>query len=125
MRPHRPLTPCTETAPTGSSTLSRPSTKTMATTTSRPATRPINAAPSVFTKAHGAVTATRPASMPLAAIDGSGLPYRFHTRNIAVRQPNALAMNVLTTTTVNRRSVAASAVSYTHLRAHETDSYLV
>src|SRR5665648_878641 len=54
MRPHSPLTPCTETAPTGSSTLSRPSTKTMATTTSRPATRPINAAPCAFVNTLGA-----------------------------------------------------------------------
>ena len=56
-------------------------------------------APIVSTKAHGAVMATRPASMPLAAIEGSGLPYFFHTRNIAARQPAALAMNVLTMTT--------------------------
>src|SRR5665647_3331985 len=108
MRPHSPLTPCTETAPTGSSTLSRPSTKTIEPTTRRPATRPISAAPTLLTKAHGAVTATRPASMPLAAIDGSGFPYSFHTRNIAVRQPKEQAMNVLTITTLKRRSVAAS-----------------
>ena len=31
-----------------------------------------------LTKAHGAVIATRPASMPLAIMLGSGLPKRIH-----------------------------------------------
>ena len=55
------------------------------------------------TKAHGAVMATSPASMPLAAMDRSGLPYFLHSRNMAARQPAAEAMNVLTMTAARRR----------------------
>jgi hypothetical protein len=68
---------------------------------------PMMAAPMGDTKAHGAVMATRPASMPLAVIDGSGLPHSFQTRSMAATQPVEAAMNVLTMTTGKRRSVAA------------------
>ena len=60
------------------------------------------------TKAHGAVMATRPASRPLAVIDGSGFPKRRHMRNMAERQPKAAAMIVLVMTTASRRSVPAN-----------------
>ena len=39
------------------------------------------------TKAHGAVIATRPASMPLHAIEMSGLPKSQYHRKIAVAEP--------------------------------------
>src|SRR5256886_10400891 len=73
--PHSPLTPCTEIAPTGSSMRSRRSTKKTATHTSTPAIPPISTADGAVTNAHGAVMATSPASVPLANIEGSGLPY--------------------------------------------------
>ena len=41
------------------------------------------------TKAHGAVMATRPASMPLTIIPGSGLPVLACMMNIAATAPNA------------------------------------
>ena len=40
---------------------------------------PMTAAAHGCTNAHGAVIATRPASMPFAIIPGSGLPIRFIT----------------------------------------------
>ena len=60
------------------------------------------------TNAHGAVMATRPASRPLAVIDGSGFPNTFHIVNIAARQPNADARIVFVITTVRRKSVPAN-----------------
>ena len=60
------------------------------------------------TNAHGAVMATRPASMPLQAIEMSGLPnIQYHT-NIAVADPATAARFVLMATTPIRRSVAPS-----------------
>ena len=44
---------------------------------------PMTAAAHGATKAHGAVMATRPASMPLAIMPGSGLPVRHMIQNIA------------------------------------------
>ena len=72
--PKAPLTPWTAMAPTGSSILSLVSMKSAATTTSTPAMAPMSRAAQASTKAQGAVMATRPASMPLASQDGSGLP---------------------------------------------------
>ena len=72
--PQAPHVPCTEIAPTGSSTLSERSTKNTDQHTSTPATAPITNAQKLETNAHGAVMATRPASMPLINIEGSGLP---------------------------------------------------
>ncbi len=46
--------------------------------TSTPATAPMMKAPTGVTKAHGEVIATRPASMLLHIIEGSGLPCTFH-----------------------------------------------
>ncbi len=70
--------PWTEMAPTGSSTpmLSK---KNTLYTTNTPATKPMIAAPIGLTKAQGAVIATRPASMPLHSIEGSGF-IPFHLR---------------------------------------------
>jgi hypothetical protein len=58
------------------------------------------------TKAHGAVTATRPASMPLHAIEMSGLPYLALVQAMAVTVPKQPARRVFTATTAMRRSVA-------------------
>jgi hypothetical protein len=99
--------PWTETAPTGSSTLSTRSTKTMPPTTRTPPIIPMMAAPIGVTNAQGAVMATSPASVPLAVMDGSGLPHSFQTRNMAAMQPVEAEMNVLTMTIGKRRSVAA------------------
>ena len=43
------------------------------------AIEPITAAAQKSTNAHGAVIATRPASMPFAIMPGSGFPTRFIT----------------------------------------------
>ena len=59
------------------------------------------------TKAQGAVIATRPASMPLAIMPGSGLPVRLVIQSIAAMAPNAPAMAVLVATVANWMSVAA------------------
>src|SRR5205823_7248987 len=64
--PHNPLTPWTEIAPTGSSMRSLPSMKNTATQTNTPAIPPISTADGAVTKAHGAVMATNPASVPFA-----------------------------------------------------------
>ena len=74
--PKMPHTPCTEIAPTGSSTPVR-SKKNTDSTTSTAAIDPITAAAHGCTNAHGAVMATRPASMPFAIMPGSGFPIRF------------------------------------------------
>ena len=76
-------------------------------TTMAAAMLPMSAAAQGCTKAHGAVMATRPASMPLAIMPGSGLPLRIHTQNMAMVAPKAAAIAVLAATTVNLRSVAA------------------
>ena len=94
-------------APTGSSTLSFRSMKNTASMTRTPAMQPMTAAAHGATKAHGAVMATRPASMPLAIMPGSGLPVRNMIQNIATIAPKAPAMAVLVATTANWTSVAA------------------
>ncbi len=73
--PQAPFTPWTADAPTGSSILSFVSMKTAARMTRTPAMAPMRAAAQAETKAHGAVMATRPASMPFASQDGSALPH--------------------------------------------------
>src|SRR5688572_1952668 len=99
--PNVPQTPWTEMAPTGSSIFALRSQKYTASTTSTPAMQPMTAAAHGSTNAHGAVMATRPASMPLAIIAGSGLPERIHTQNMQMIEPNAPARAVLTATTAN------------------------
>ncbi len=74
-----------------------------------PATRPRIEAPPALTKAQGQVMATRPASMPLHIIAGSGFfVLNHHIQSVAPRAPVAEASIVLTATTAMRRSVAAS-----------------
>ena len=62
-------------------------------TTMTPAMMPITAAAHGCTNAHGAVIATRPASMPLAIIPGSGFFVRImHPEHRRSTAPNAAAM---------------------------------
>src|ERR1700688_5122177 len=58
------------------------------------------------TKAHGAVIATRPASIPLHAMVISGLPNHKYQSSIAAAEPATAAKFVFTATTEMRRSVA-------------------
>src|SRR5262245_31427194 len=60
------------------------------------------------TKAHGAVIATRPASMPLQAIEMSGLPNIAYQVTSADAAPATAARLVFTAITEMRRSVAPS-----------------
>ena len=80
----------------------------IASITRNPAIMPMTIAAHGFTKAHGAVMATRPASMPFAIIPGSGLPVRIMIQNMAMTDPKAPAMAVFVATTANCTSVAAS-----------------
>src|SRR5262245_59678903 len=105
--PQTPLTPCTEMAPTGSS-MPRLSKKKTDTTTSQPATAPMITAPKGFTKAQGAVIATRPASMPLQHIVVSGLRPLSMSVSMAASDPTQPASMVFTTTKLMRRSVPAN-----------------
>ena len=69
----------------------------------------MTAAAQGWTKAHGAVIATRPASMPLHIMPGSGLPDPLHERRTSpIVAPNAAAIAVLAATTAKRTSVAAN-----------------
>ncbi len=68
---------------------------------------PMSADQAGLVKAHGAVMATRPASMPLTIMPGSGLPVLNIITNIDVTAPNAPARAVLVATTANCTSVAA------------------
>ena len=77
--PQAPQAPWTETAPTGSSTLSFRSTKKTLAQHSTPATNPIIAAPNGLTNAQDAEMATSPPSSPFAIRERSGLPYTYHT----------------------------------------------
>src|SRR5213083_2480039 len=106
--PHNPFTPCTEIAPTGSSMRNLPSMKNTATQTNTPAIPPISTADGAVTNAHGAVMATNPASVPLAIIEGSGLPYLNHMYSIDVIPPAAPASIVFVAMTPMRRSDPAS-----------------
>jgi hypothetical protein len=58
------------------------------------------------TKAHGAVIATSPASIPLQAIVMSGLPKRQYQNIIAEAEPATAARLVFIATFAMRRSVA-------------------
>src|ERR1700746_9088 len=60
------------------------------------------------TKAHGAVIATNPASIPLQAMVMSGLPNAKYQISIATAEPATAAKLVFTATTEMRRSVAPS-----------------
>ena len=69
---------------------------------------PITTAAFGATNAQGAVIATSPASMPLQAIEMSGLPNMQYQRTIAVAEPATAARFVLMAMTEMRRSVAPS-----------------
>src|SRR5260370_20774507 len=57
-------------------------------------------------KAHGAVMATSPASIPLHVIEISGLPHLAFVHAMATTAPADAASSVFTATTAIRRSVA-------------------
>ncbi len=71
-----------------------------------PATIPMMTAEFGETNAQGAVIATRPASMPLHAIEISGLPKRKYQKISAVAEAETAARFVFTAITAMRRSVA-------------------
>src|SRR5437868_1125198 len=81
-------------APTGSSMPLRSQKKTDQSLMS-PAMRPMSTAAHGATKAQGPVMATRPASMPLHIIEGSGLPKRHQRNRALVTAPAAPASMVL------------------------------
>src|SRR5262249_12930721 len=108
--PNQPQYPWTEIAPQGSSTWSTRSLKSTPQSTMIPATMPIRTAALAPTKAHGAVIATSPASMPLQAIEMSGLPNRKYHSVSADAAPATAARFVLMAMTEMRRSVAPSVV---------------
>src|SRR4029077_12396393 len=95
-------------APQGSSTLITRSLKSTPKQTTRPARMPMTTAEFELTNAQGAVMATRPASMPLQAIEISGLPKTKYQKIIAVAEPATAARLVFTAMTEMRRSVAPS-----------------
>src|SRR5690349_16917713 len=105
--PNAPHTPCTEIAPHGSSMPRRSQNSTLY-TTMMPAMMPITDAAHGAMNAHGAVTATRPASMPLHDIEMSGLPYFTFVNAIAATNPVLADNSVLTATRPMRKSVAPS-----------------
>src|ERR1700751_3017335 len=74
--------------------------------TTIPATMPITTELVGDTNAHGAVIATRPASIPLQAMVMSGLPNKKYHSTIAAAEPATAAKLVFTATTEMRRSVA-------------------
>ncbi|MEY3112148.1 MAG: hypothetical protein RIT23_1279, partial [Actinomycetota bacterium] len=61
--------------------------------------------------AQGAVTATRPANMPLAIMPGSGLPVLRVMYVIAATAPNAPAIAVFVAAVANCTSVAANVLA--------------
>src|SRR2546430_1274928 len=91
--------------------------------TSTPATPPISTAEGAVTKAHGAVMATRPASVPFASIEGSGLPYLIHMYTIAVMPPAAPAsIGVIATNTMLAGAAGGiTAVVYMWIRDGKPD----
>src|SRR5580692_10123949 len=106
--PSQPQYPCTETAPQGSSILRTRSLKRTPPHTRDPASTPIITDAVGDTNAHGAVIATKPASIPLQAIVMSGLPNRKYQISMAAADPATAARFVFTATTEMRRSVAPS-----------------
>src|SRR4030095_6938286 len=95
-------------APQGSSTLITRSLKRTPKQTTMPARIPMTTAEFELTNAHGAVMATRPASIPLQAIEMSGLPKTRHQKIKAVAEAATAARFVLTAITEIRRSDAPS-----------------
>src|ERR1035438_226014 len=106
--PSQPQKPCTEIAPQGSSILATRSLNSTPMQTTIPANTPMITAELGDTKAHGAVIATRPASIPLQAMVTSGLPNMKYQSSRAVADPATAARFVLMAITEMRRSVAPS-----------------
>ena len=104
--PQAPHTPCTETAPTGSSILMRSKNST-ANTTMTPAMAPMITAPQLLTLAHPAVIPTRPASTPLPVIATSGLPLTSQIVSMLATAPAAAASTVVTAIDVTTTSAAS------------------
>src|SRR6202140_5847506 len=95
-------------APQGSSTLITRSLKKTPQQTRIPASTQMTTEEVGDTKAHGAVIATSPASIPLQAMVISGFPKRQYQNTIAVAAPATAARFVFTAITEMRRSVAPS-----------------
>src|SRR5690606_11182968 len=93
--PKKPHTPCTETAPTGSSIFILLSMKPMERTTMIPQIRPMAKAPQVFTAPHPAVIPTRPAEAPFKLMEISAFPYLNQEKKSAPMAPQAPARLVL------------------------------
>src|SRR6202171_4042532 len=95
-------------APQGASTLSVRSLKRTPPHNSAPARTPMMTDAVGPTNAHGAVIATRPASMPLHAIEMSGFPNIQYQMTMAAADPATPERFVLMAITAMRRSVAPS-----------------
>src|SRR5438094_9089896 len=95
-------------APHGSSTFKTRSLSRTPPHTIAPAIAPMMTAEPALTKAHGAVMATSPASIPLQAMVMSGLPNRKYQTSSADAEPATAARLVLTATIEIRRPVAPS-----------------
>src|SRR5690606_38690314 len=93
--PHAPQTPCTETAPTGSSIMSR-SSSTQESTTITPPMAPASAAYGTGITLQPAVMETRPASAPLSVNEGSGFLNISQAVAMALSAPDTAAMFVVT-----------------------------
>ena len=95
--PQIPATPCTETAPIGSSIPIR-STASTPTTAITPETSPITTAAHGATKPEAAVTATRAASTPFSIIEMSGLRSTSQAVTAPLTAPAAAARFVVSAT---------------------------
>ncbi len=103
-----PAMPCTEIAPTGSST---PSFSNMGieSVTIRPATRPTTTDQPVAMRSGAAVMPTKPPRAPLSVMPGSGRPsFLDHAVNMAPMAPAAADSVVVTATEAKSAPTAAS-----------------
>ena len=107
-KPNRPMTPCTEIAPTGSSIFRR-SIPTILNTTMIPAIRPNNVACSAVGVDGSAVMATNPASAPFKAMVRSAFPNSARAVNSAATKPAAAAALVFKNTIATECALLASA----------------
>src|SRR5580765_2566793 len=106
--PSVPQKPWTEIAPHGSSTFKTRSLKSTPRQTTVPAITPIMTELTAVTNAQDAVIATSPASIPLQAMEMSGLPNIMYQTTSAAAEPAHAAKFVLTAIDEIRKSVAAS-----------------
>src|SRR6056297_203210 len=105
--PQAPTTPCTLTAPTGSSILTLSKKRTEKTTITPP-TAPITTDIIGVTAPHGPVMATRPARAPLPIMATSGLPLLIQIVMVVSRAPAAAASIVLTAMVDTNSSASSS-----------------